>query len=230
MTDNFASSRAGADSAHRFADLDAALDHVIAAARAHLEAVKAADGEPDDEAVWNAYVTLNNASHSYDELLNDVFGEVTPWDLEAITGEDVQGGRAGATLTTADAGMVGHDDPYPHVVSVRQRRDYRVPSVSALLRVAEAGRAPATEGEVLEPVDTVGEALLELLQAGDGSLGMLDVPELDPLDGVVVVAEVGEALRPEVHEESDGEAPFRLGGADRTVGRLDERALFDLGE
>ena len=44
-----------------------------------------ADGQPDEDAVWDAYVTLNNASHAYDELLNDVFGEVTPWDVEAIS-------------------------------------------------------------------------------------------------------------------------------------------------
>ena len=86
--------------------------------------------------------------------------------------------------------MCPASDPYPHVVSVRQRRDYRVPSVAALLRLAEEGRAPAGEDEVLEPVATVGEAVLELLQSGDGSLGMLDVPELEPLDGVVIVAEV----------------------------------------
>jgi hypothetical protein len=229
MMDNVANSRpepiaSGSD----FADLDAALDRVVAAARAHLDAVKAADGERDDDGVWNAYVSLNNASHSYDQLLNDVFGEVTPWDIEAIS-EDSSGGLS--TVRSAEAlDGLAVDDPHPHVVSVRQRRDYRVPSVSALLRLAEEGRAPATDGEVLEPVTTVGEAVLELLQSGDGSLGMLDVPELDPLDGVVIVAEVGQALAPEAHEESDGETPFRLSGGDRTVGRLDERALFDTDE
>ena len=76
-----------------FAELDAALERVVAAARAHLAAVKAADGERDDDAVWHAYVALNNASHDYDELLNDVFGEVTPWDLEAISADEADGGR-----------------------------------------------------------------------------------------------------------------------------------------
>jgi hypothetical protein len=221
---------AGSGGRSRFAELDTALDRVIVAAREHLEAVKAADGEPDDDAVWNAYVSLNNASYAYDELLNDVFGEVTPWDLEAISPDQAQGGRGPSVVTSAEADAVGGDDPYPRVVSVRQRRDYRVPSVSALLRAAEAGRAPATQGEVLEPVGSVADALLELLQSGDGSLAMLDVPELDPLDGVVVVAEVDAPLRPEAHEESDGEAPFRMVGADRTLGRLDERTLSDLEE
>ena len=98
------------------------------------------------------------------------------------------------TVSGGDEGPEPGGDPHPHVVSVRQRRDYRVPSVAALLRLAEEGRAPADEDEVLEPVTTVGEAVLELLQSGDGSLGMLDVPELEPLDGVVIVAEVGQEL------------------------------------
>src|SRR5215468_9327889 len=68
----------------RHAELDAALERVIAAAREHLAAVKAANGRADDDEVWRAYVELNNASNSYDELLLDEFGEVTPWDVEAI--------------------------------------------------------------------------------------------------------------------------------------------------
>ncbi len=216
------------DTSSKFAELDAALDRVVAAARAHLDAVKAAEGEPDDDAVWLAFIALNNVSYEYDEMLNDVFGEVTPWDLEALSPEDGQGRVPTIMSGDQDEDAVLGDDPYPHVVSVRQRRDYRVPSLSALMRLAEAARAPVVEGEINEPVASVGEALLELLQSGDGSLGMLDVPELDPLDGVVIVAEVEEALRPESHAESDGEAPFRLVGADRTVGRLDERAMPEL--
>jgi hypothetical protein len=214
-----------------FAELDAALDRVVAAAQAHLEAVKAADRERDDDAVWRAYVALNNASHEYDEVLNDVFGEVTPWDLEEISAEEAEGGRGGA-FTGADLPAPA-DDPYPAVISVRQRRDYRVPSVAALLALAETARGSG--GEPMEPLTSVGDAVLELLHSGDGSLGMLDLPELDPLDGVVVVAEVAVALGTE--EDADGsvdartdEAVFRLGASDRVVARLDERALpGDLG-
>ena len=127
----------------KFAELDAALERVITAARAHLGAVKAAEEEPDDDAVWRAYVDLNNASYEYDEQLNDVFGEVTPWDLEAISAEEAAG-RLQTIVSEGDGAPVMPDDPYPHVVSVRQRHDYRVPSVSALLRMAETARAPAT--------------------------------------------------------------------------------------
>lgn len=227
MTDDFAPTDGPSA-----AEIDAALERVVAAARAHLAAVRAAKGERDDDAVWEAYVALNNASQAYDELLNDVYGEVTPWDLEAITAED----EAETLVTVSAVGTVaGGGDPHPRVVSVRQRRDYRVPSVSALIRLAEEGRPPAGEGEEQPPVRTVAEAVLELLQSGDGSLGMLDVPELEPLDGVVIVAEVGEELRvggtgPADEDQlagSDGEAPFRLGAEDRVVGRLDERAMPD---
>jgi hypothetical protein len=205
------------------AGLQAALDRVVAAARGHLDAVRAAAGAPDDEAVWLAYVELNNASREYDEMLNDVFGEVTPWDLESISATDADDAFAAVDLEDAEPLA---DDPYPPVLSVRQRRDYRIPSVSALLQAAEAARGAGSDAE---PVTTVAEAVLELLQGGDGSLRMLEVPELEPLDGVVVVTEVEIALDPEAHDHADGEAPFRLDGSDRTTGRLDERAPAEPG-
>jgi hypothetical protein len=210
----------------RHAELDAALEQVISAARDHLAAVKAAEGRVDDDGVWRAYVALNNASYEYDELLLDVFGEVTPWDVEAIDPDE-------ADQHFGALGVGGPpEDPYPQVVSIRQRRDYRVPSVAALLRVAEAARRGSLSerdpAEVAEPVESVGEAVLELLQAGDGSLGALDVPELEPLDGVVAVAEIAEPLDLEEFAEDDGTGPFQLGGADRLVGRLDEHSYADL--
>lgn len=211
----------------RIADVEAALERVVVAARDHLSAVRAADGAPDDDAVWDAYVALNNASHNYDDLLNEIFGEVTPWDLEPISAERGPDGKLGTVISGEDDGDLGGDDPYPRVVSVRQRRDYRIPSVSALLRVAEEGRLPMPEGEALEPIANVADALLELLQSGDGSLGMLDLQELEPLDGVVVVAEVARALNEDGQEEpeADAQAPFRLGEGDRALGRLDERSM-----
>ncbi len=118
------------------------------------------------------------------------------------------------------------------MVSVRQRRDYRVPSVGALIRVAEAARrsAPHADDEAAEPVESVSEAVLELLQSGDGSLGALDVPELEPLDGIVAVAEVEAALDLDAFDEADGAGPFTIGATDRLVGRLDEHPYSDLDE
>nr|MDT0657526.1 hypothetical protein [Micromonospora sp. DSM 115978] len=202
------------------AELDAALEAVFAAARDHLSAVKAADGRIDDDQVWQSYVALNNSTYAYDERLLDAFGEVTPWDVESIDPDEAEqrfGVGSGGLLGAAAA------DPYPRVLSVRQRRDYQVPSVAALVRVAEAARrAGMPEDEESVPVDGVGEAVLELLQAGDGSLGALDIPELEPLDGVVMVSEVSEPLDVEAYDDTDSVGPFQPAEGERLVGRLDE--------
>jgi hypothetical protein len=202
------------------ADLDAALEQVVVAARAHLAAVKAAQGRIDDDDVWQAYVDLNNASFAYDEQLLDTFGEVTPWDVEAIDPDEADQ-RFGLGVGGIDGAEA--DDPYLRVISVRQRRDYRVPSVAALLRAAEAARrnsVPADEDPGV--VESVGEAVLELLQAGDGSLASLDLPELEPLDGLLTVTEVSEPLDLEEFDDQDGTGPFAPAESDQLIGRLDE--------
>jgi hypothetical protein len=208
----------------QYSELDAALEAVIAAARAHLAAVKAADGRIDDDQVWRAYVELNNASYDYDERLLDAFGEVTPWDVDAIDPNE-----ADRTSRTGTGDEEAANDPHPLVVSVRQRRDYRVPSVAALLRVADSARRSGIHSheEPDEPVDSVSEAVLELLQSGDGSLGALDVPELEPLDGIVAVVETSSALDLGGFPETDGDGPFRMSEGDRLVGRLDEHPYGD---
>jgi hypothetical protein len=128
------------------------------------------------------------------------------------------------------ADLVAAEDPYPQVISVRQRRDYRVPSVAALLKAAQSARFDAMNGDegADEPVESVGEAVLELLQSGDGSLAALDLPELEPLDGLVAVAEVDAPLDLGAFEDTDGAGPFALGGPDRLIGRLDEQPFVDL--
>lgn len=203
-------------------ELDDALERVVAAAREHLAAVKAAGGAIDDERVWHSYVALNNASHAYDQLLLDEYGEVTPWDTEEI---DLAAADREAGYVTAQLGEPS--DPYPTVISVRQRRDYRVPSVSALLRAARAAAERATPGGEVEPPSTVAEAVLDLVQAGDGSLAALDVPELEPLDGVVTVTEVAEPLDLERLGDDTDADPFQVGPDDRVVGRLDEHPYVD---
>ncbi|MBQ1048301.1 hypothetical protein ACN26Z_14955 [Verrucosispora sp. WMMD703] len=203
-------------------ELDAALERVIEAARHHLAAVRAAQGRIDDDDVWQAYVALNNASFAYDEQLMDAFGEVTPWDVESIDPDEADQRFAGGE-------GVESTDPHPQVISVRQRRDYRVPSVSALIRIAEAARREGVPGdEEVPPVEGVGEAVLELLQSGDGSLGALDVPELEPLDGVVMVSEVGTPVDLESFADDDPAGPFQPGVDDRLVGRLDEHPFLEL--
>jgi hypothetical protein len=206
------------------AELDTALDRVVEAARAHLAAVKAAQGRIDDDDVWQAYVDLNNASYAYDERLLDTFGEVTPWDVESIDPDEADQ-RFGLGVGGLDGGAP--EDPHPHVISVRQRRDYRVPSVGALLRAAEAARRSSVpEDDDPGAVESVGEAVLELLQAGDGSLGALDVPEMEPLDGLLTVSEAGKPLDLEAFDDTDGAGPFVPAADEVLVGRLDEHPFL----
>jgi hypothetical protein len=208
----------------QYVDLDRALDRVVDAARAHLAAVKAAQGRIDDDDVWQAYIALNNASFAYDERLLDEFGEVTPWDVESIDADEAAR-RFGLGVGGLDGGPAA--DPYPQVMSVRQRRDYRVPSVGALLRAAEAARRDTVpDDEEPGAVESVGEAVLELLQAGDGSLSSLDVPELEPLDGLLTVSEVREPLDLEAFEDTDGIGPFTPSQDEQLVGRLDEHPFL----
>jgi hypothetical protein len=198
--------------------IDDALEQVITAAREHLTAVKAADGAIDDENVWLSYVALNNASFAYDQLLLDAFGEVTPWDTEEI---DVEG----RPRVLTEPGMAFGEppaDPHPSVLSVRQRRDYLVPSVAALLTAArEAAQRAALDADVAGPA-TVAEAVLELVRDGDGSLAGLDVPELEPQAGVITVLEVTEPLD-FAAAAADPAVLFRSGGDDRMIARLDEQ-------
>lgn len=196
------------------AALDDALEQVVTAARLHLAAIKAAEGASDDEDVWRSYVALNNASFTYDKLLLESYGEVTPWDNELI-----EVGTAGERFLTAPDVPIGEDpgDPYPSVLSVRQRRDFRVPSVTALLAAAQAAAARLASGVEVGP-QTVAGAVRELIGEGDGSLASLDLPVLEPLGGVVTITEVAQAMDP----TADGAELFRLGAGDRMVGRLDE--------
>ena len=173
-------------------ELEHALARVCEAARQHLRTVLAADGEADDDAVWADYVALNNASLAYDRLLEEQTGEVTPWDVaeELSVDED-------------DAGPAGEaDDPGDDLrISVRQRRDYVVPSIEGLLAAGAAARTVAwgalDRERGGEPVRSVGEAVYELLHAGGGSLAGLDVPALVPQSGLVLVNVVDDTLGPD---------------------------------
>ncbi|MGA8114080.1 MAG: hypothetical protein WCA46_10500 [Actinocatenispora sp.] len=198
-------------------DLDTALERVAEAARAHLAAVRAAGGRTEDDGVWQSYVELNNASFAYDELLLDEFGEVTPWDVEPIDPTDAdQQWRAPDEADGADE--------HPVTVSVRQRRDYTVPSAAALLSAAEAARraGPQSDGAPDETVTTIGAAVAELMQAGDGALGSLDVPELEPLGGVVTVTQTTRALGDDELDDEDESAPYVISADESVLYRFDE--------
>ncbi len=173
------------------AELERALARVCEAAREHLHAVLAmdADGDADDDdPAWTAYVALNNASLAYDRLLEERTGELTPWEVSRELSVDDEEDRP--------------EEPGDDLrISVRQRRDYVVPSIDGLLAAGAAARESAW-GAVdrergLEPVRSVGEAVYELLRAGAGSLAGLDVPALVPQSGLVLVNVVDDTLGPD---------------------------------
>ena len=59
-----------------------ALDHLVAALYAHLDAAEAAGGDPEADAVLDATVALADAFDSYDEALYDATGVDTPFYLD----------------------------------------------------------------------------------------------------------------------------------------------------
>ncbi|HEX6684222.1 MAG TPA: hypothetical protein VF062_15570 [Candidatus Limnocylindrales bacterium] len=207
------------------AAVEAALEEMISTARAHLTAVRDAKGEIDSDDVWRAYVAFNNAAVAYDEVLSATYGEPLPWEVEAIDPDRAD--KFAADLVAAESEA---DDPHPRVISVRQRRDYHVPSISALIKAAELARVEVSMGTPDEPITTVADALLELLQSSDGSLAALDIPELEPLDGIVTVAEVDAAFEPDEYPETDANGPYELSGTDKLVARLDEHLTGEIFE
>ncbi|ADD42332.1 hypothetical protein [Stackebrandtia nassauensis] len=203
-------------------ELTAALEAMIDAARTHLERVRAAAGRVDDESVWHAYVDLNNAACRYDEILRTRFDEVTPFDVEPLEVSETEPDPRSAVV----AEEAVEPDAEPTLIAVRQRRDYLVPSVSALLNAAERAREEVPDPEDDEqPLRGIGDAVLELLHAGDGSLRSLDVPELTPLDGIVAINDIHVGL--DVGGTADGaeNAAFVLDGDGPIIGRMDERSF-----
>ena len=209
------------------AELDAALERVIDAARATWPLSRPPRAGSTTTTSGRRTSALNNASFAYDEQLLDAFGEVTPWDVESIDPDeaDERFGRRRAASTAPT-------DPHPRV-------DLRAPAPR--LPGAERGRAdPGGRGgpprghpggrRARRRSRRVGEAVLELLQAGDGSLGALDIPELEPLDGVVTVSEVGTPVDLEAFDDDDAVGPFQPAADDRLVGRLDEHPFLELDE
>ncbi|MDQ1674891.1 MAG: hypothetical protein QOC93_35 [Actinomycetota bacterium] len=202
-------------------ELDAALARAFEAARAHLTAVR---GGADDEVVEAAYRVFNNASAAYDELLFETYDEVTPWQVDTLDDTDF------AESELSGDGMT---------IAVRQRRDYLVPDVSALIAAGTAARRAQglTGNHEVEGIETdhevteVGEAVYELLQAAGGSMSGLDVPELELRNGVLMVNSV--ALPLEFSDDpGPGEAdlPFVCVPDSRMLLRIDEEMISDDGD
>jgi|GEM_PF-693903 hypothetical protein len=249
------------------AEIDAALEAVVRAARHHRAVLKSPVST--DEEIWAAYTTLNNASVQYDDLVNQTYDEVTPWDCEYIDPDEaVQAaapslGRSGVASHTvmaplltdddlnehglsegatgqgkapnrraglsparyADVGEAGDRDERDLLLCVRQRRDYVIGDVAAVLAAARTARAGVDTWQD-EPgaidITGLGEAIYALIEAGDGTLAALDdVDEIEPANGVVLVNQTLTPV-PLAELDSDPELAFSLSPTDKLLYRLDE--------
>lgn len=245
------------------AEIDAALEAVIRAARHHRAVLKSQVAT--DEEIWAAYTALNNASVQYDDLVNQTYDEVTPWDCEYIDPDEAalaaapSLGRSGVASHTVMAPLLTDDDLSEHetarrdaalagqevpssrraglvpaqlgleldegelLVCVRQRRDYVVADVDAVIMAARAARlrTPSDEYDA-DDVTGLGEAIYALIEAGDGTLAALDdVDDIEPANGVILVNQTATAV-PLVESDGDPELAFALNPGDTLLYRLDE--------
>lgn len=209
------------------AEIDAALEAVIGAARYHRAILRA--GTANEDEVWRAYVALNNATVRYDDLISEEYDEVTPWDCEYLDSGDADRPDLAAAAAEPDALRIGDSV----TICVRQRRDYQVPDVSRLLRIAGEARVAAWGQHDPEhartPVTNVGEAVYELVQSGDGTVAALDgyPADLVPGNGVLVVNAVERPLTLGDTPDGEEDEPFVLSPADPLLYRLDEEIVED---
>jgi hypothetical protein len=209
------------------ADIDAALDAVIVAARAHRALLRSGE-RASEQAVSRAYVALNNATVRYDDLLSEAYDEVTPWDVEFMETDDEGPDAAPATP------RLGDTESGPTTICVRQRRDYHVPDVAALIRLGSEMRHQNWSAHDADyariPVTNLGDAVYELVLSGDGSLAALDAyPQLVPGNGVLLINEVERPLVFSDTTQGEEDEPFRLTPTDALLYRLDEEVV-DEGE
>ena len=209
------------------AQIDAALDAVMTAARNHRAVLRAGASE---ERVWRAYVALNNATVRYDDLISEVYDEVTPWDCEYLEAdgepeiEVPDGSRVGTP------GGVG-GDAGALMVCVRHRRDYVVPEPARLLALATEARqrswAAINATHAARPVTEVGEAVNELVQAGDGTVSALDSypEELVPGNGVLLVNALHRPLTFPEAAVAGADEPLLLGPDEVQLYRMDEEVV-----
>ncbi|PJE94922.1 hypothetical protein CUT44_24915 [Streptomyces carminius] len=197
--------------------LKTALDrHLEAVERRSAEGVTAAEAARADAAVHAAFDELAAAGEAYDELLYDVYDEVTPFE--------VPGGDTMPTYTGPEE---------PAALTVLIRRDYTVVEPQRLM--AQAQRVTELDPD---SADTDTEAL-EGPFAGSGAHAALGVlfGEYEP-DEIATRhkefgLEEGDSTMWVIASEEPAEpgewlsAPFESADAERVVCRFDVSAVFD---
>jgi hypothetical protein len=141
-------------------DVIAAAETLKRAVDAHLYAVAARRGE-DDPAVQDAYDALRTAAEAYDEILFEVYDEVTPFDFSA------------GAESTADGDEEVEDLPLvPDTLSVLLRRDYDVVDPDMLVIAGRAARAEVDGAARLATADDdLPEGALDIADADDAQVG-----------------------------------------------------------
>ncbi|MFI9722484.1 hypothetical protein ACIHFE_22970 [Streptomyces sp. NPDC052396] len=198
------------------AEVRAAAEAVKAALDRHLDAVERRSGE-EDPAVYAAFNELAAAAEAYDELLYDVYDEVTPFE---IPGDDTLPAYAGPEE--------------PSALSVLIRRDYAVAEPQRLLaqaqRVADLDPdAPDLDTDARGGTGLVGSSLHAALGVLFGEYEPDEIASrhkefgLEEGDSTLWVAALDELAEP-------GEwlaAPFDQADPQRVVCRFDVSAVFD---
>ncbi|WP_031030289.1 hypothetical protein [Streptomyces albus] len=207
------------------ADVRAAVEAVKAALDRHLEAVERragergeTTGEPDaaalDSAVYAAFDELAAAGESYDELLYEVYDEVTPFE---IPGGDTLPAYAGPET--------------PSALSVLIRRDYTIAEPPRLL--AQAERVTEPDPESAEDSRVEGTSAGGSVHAALGVLfGEYEPDEIATRHREFGLEEGDSTLWVTAAEEpaEPGEwlsAPFDQADPERVICRFDVSSVFD---
>lgn len=198
------------------AEVRAAAEAVKAALDRHLDAVERRSGE-DDPAVYAAFNELAATAEAYDELLYDVYDEVTPFE---IPGDDTLPAYAGPEE--------------PSALSVLIRRDYAVVEPPRLLAQAQrvADLDPDVEPDTGAPGSTAGVVGSSVHAALGVLFGEYEPDEiasrhkefgLEEGDSTLWVAAADRPAEP-------GDwlaAPFDQADPQRVICRFDVSAVFD---
>lgn len=208
---------------HTAAEVRAAADALKQALDRHLEAIErreaAADDSPEaDTEVFTAFNEVAAAGEVYDELLYEVYDEVTPFEVPVT-----------------DGGAVYQGPEDPDFLSVFMRRDYAVTEPRRLMaqarRIAELD--PESVGTEEEDPEETEAAAGHSLRAALGVLfGEFEPDEIASRHAEFGLEEGDATLWVTAGEEPEepGEwlsTPFRTADPERIICRFDISEAFD---
>ncbi len=186
-------------------DVRAAAEALKSAIDAHLAAVERSTGE-GDLSVQESYDALHRKSETYDDLLFDVYDEVTPWEYAKAP-------------ELGDAAAEGELRRFALLL----RRDYTLDDADSLLAAGHEAYTEVwpqeQEGTINGDVATPARAIYQLIHAygPDGLAERAERAGLRPHGGSVWVQAVSED-----DDSLDADDPFAISDEDALIYRLDE--------